>query len=432
MAERTIEYLKSKFETGDKPSQQDFIDLIDTLNKSQTKLFIEKPIASSINTESLYRLCRLDDDGKIVVWQPLPNEPGSGGVWEINFNDLTEKSIPYKSSVILNQYLNTPEDGDTFTLSYTATSGGPIVDAIFTFKDSATDDMEVTIDADPLGMLINLNDKINTYITANSLSSRIISAVTYDGYLLINCNDFSSEPNGLWAINYKPTSDPIYDTNEFSGGSSGQNSIININDNMLLSSSWNDTATTVEEEAEAFKNYLNANFSDILEATVDGGTVTISATDFSQLEYNISLGDLYPSSCLSLNEIEPYVSSSKAQRGYNVLGVIDSIDLANGKAIIQVGGKAKVYLSENSTFPMIENIIAAMNGLILYEEFPGCLSKTIATNDGKVVFIGEILGEMDPELYQSFIFLSKNYSVGYPISNLLENNMLEVILNIGA
>lgn len=432
MAERTIEYLKSKFQNGDKPNEQDFIDLIDTLNKINSKIFIEKPIDSSINNDAINRLCRLNDDGKIEVWQPLPSTPGTGGEWSITVNHLTDKNEPSIAGVVLNQFLDTPEVDDTFTLSYTNTDGGSIVNAVFTFKSTASTNMEITIDADPLGMLININDKINTYITDNSLSGRITSSVTFDGYIVINSVDYSSEPNGKWSITYKPSSDPIYDTNEFEGGSSGVNSIINLNGNILSSSSWNDIAITVNEEATALKDYINENYNEIVIATVDENVVTINVSDTSLLEFNISLGDIYPSECLLLSEIEPYISATPPFNGYTVLGIINSIDLANQKAIVQTGGQGYVRLSENSMVPEPEQLLQFINNLILNDGDPGIFMKMIASQNGSIIFMGEILGNIDPMLWSQFIISSSNYTVGYPSSNLLDNGLIEVMLNIGA
>ena len=38
MARTTISYVKERFETGDKPTQQDFVDLIDTVSQQSTDL----------------------------------------------------------------------------------------------------------------------------------------------------------------------------------------------------------------------------------------------------------------------------------------------------------------------------------------------------------------------------------------------------------
>lgn len=430
MAERTIDYLKSKFETGDKPSQQDFIDLIDTLNKSQTKLFVEFPISSGINAESVHRVCRLDNERKVAVWQPLPPAPGSGGEWTFKFNTLTDKETANKSSVTVLKFIDNPAEDDTFTFNYTATEGASITSAVFTFKDSPTGDMEIERHpSDIWENMFRLYTKIQAYITANSLSGRMAITQTYNVSIAIYCEQFSSEPNNVWYVEYKPTEDPVYDTNEFAGGSSGAPTTINFFSGTLYASYWNADATTPEEEAQAFADYINEGAANAyFAATVDGDTTTLTATDFSVPNYNISLATSAPEDAITFTEVEAYVAPTNSQVGYTAQGVIDSIDLANQKCLVQVAGKALVKLAADAAIPCnIEAFNTAIEGGV-----QGVAFKLVAVANGEVKVLADLVESSSIENIEFFIFSVSNYIIGTPISNAAAGQMVEVILTPGS
>ncbi len=46
MPKQTIEYLKTRFETGDKPTAQDFVDLLDTLSADDASLLVAETVVT--------------------------------------------------------------------------------------------------------------------------------------------------------------------------------------------------------------------------------------------------------------------------------------------------------------------------------------------------------------------------------------------------
>ena len=59
MSKQTLEYLKTKFEQGDRPTQDDFYDLLDTVISGYSMDYI-------IDSPTLYSIFIIDDKPKVV------------------------------------------------------------------------------------------------------------------------------------------------------------------------------------------------------------------------------------------------------------------------------------------------------------------------------------------------------------------------------
>lgn len=94
MAIKNKSTLKTYFQTGRRPTQQDFTDLIDSLahlTDSSYAPYIEPiPIHTSVTTADVGKLAMLDYDGSIKVYQEDAERPGILGQWKLTFLSLSE------------------------------------------------------------------------------------------------------------------------------------------------------------------------------------------------------------------------------------------------------------------------------------------------------------------------------------------------------
>lgn len=77
MSIQTKEYLKTRFETGDKPSQQDFIDLLDTLNDNPMTAAGDIIIGGTSGAPT--RLAKGDDDEVLTLVNGVPAWAAASG-----------------------------------------------------------------------------------------------------------------------------------------------------------------------------------------------------------------------------------------------------------------------------------------------------------------------------------------------------------------
>lgn len=93
--------LKSYFETGDKPTQSQFADLIDSMALvsevqggaiSGTPL----PVDAAISAQDNGKLAMLDYDGNIKLYAETPAVTGVKGKWLIQFNQLSTSDVNFQ------------------------------------------------------------------------------------------------------------------------------------------------------------------------------------------------------------------------------------------------------------------------------------------------------------------------------------------------
>lgn len=99
MSKQTLEYLKSKFEKGDKPTQEDFYDLLDTvISGSSIDYYIDSP--------TLYSVFIIDDKPKVV--QRLKITTLS--------NTLTLKLITQSTGETVGEYVIQPNSTEVYNI----------------------------------------------------------------------------------------------------------------------------------------------------------------------------------------------------------------------------------------------------------------------------------------------------------------------------
>lgn len=99
MAIQTRSILKSYFETGDKPTQQQFTNLIDSMalvTEAAGIGFEPIPVATSMTAADVGKLAMLDHDGIIKVYQKTPAVTGIKGKWQVKFLSVSQ---PYSSFI---------------------------------------------------------------------------------------------------------------------------------------------------------------------------------------------------------------------------------------------------------------------------------------------------------------------------------------------
>ena len=98
MAIQSKTVLKTYFQAGDKPTQQQFSHLIDSLaHVSDVNPFQEPvPVHTSVTIADVGKLAMLDYDGQIKVYQESPSFVGTKGKWKLTFNALSLEYTLFK------------------------------------------------------------------------------------------------------------------------------------------------------------------------------------------------------------------------------------------------------------------------------------------------------------------------------------------------
>jgi hypothetical protein len=122
MAIRDIEYIHSRFESGDRPSEQDYVDLIDTLSARSTDL------GTGGNNES--QISGLEnptviDSVPLADWRLVKylvsiskNTGGANKFYATEFTILIDNT-----DINISEYGSIDNDGDIGTITVTAAAG---------------------------------------------------------------------------------------------------------------------------------------------------------------------------------------------------------------------------------------------------------------------------------------------------------------------
>lgn len=122
MAKQTLDYMKTRFESGDRPSGQDYIDLIDTLAAQATDL------GSNGNNEqevSGLENPTVIDEVNLADWRMVKyfvsiskNTGGANKFYATEFSILIDNT-----NVNVAEYGSLDNDGDVGTITVTAAAG---------------------------------------------------------------------------------------------------------------------------------------------------------------------------------------------------------------------------------------------------------------------------------------------------------------------
>lgn len=96
MAIKNKSLLKTYFQSGSRPTQQNFADLIDSFahvtdTSALSPINEPIPIDPSVTQNDVGKLAMLDFDGNIKVYQETPERPGTPGKWKLTFNALSQE-----------------------------------------------------------------------------------------------------------------------------------------------------------------------------------------------------------------------------------------------------------------------------------------------------------------------------------------------------
>jgi hypothetical protein len=122
MAIRDIEYIHSRFERGDRPSEQDYIDLIDTLSARSTDLGTDGNNESQVS--GLENPTVIDSvplaDWRLVKYlvSISKNTGGANKFYATEFTILIDNT-----NINISEYGSIDNDGDIGTITVTATAG---------------------------------------------------------------------------------------------------------------------------------------------------------------------------------------------------------------------------------------------------------------------------------------------------------------------
>ncbi|MDB5226202.1 MAG: hypothetical protein JWN78_395 [Bacteroidota bacterium] len=142
MAIQTRSILKSYFETGDKPTQQQFANLIDSMamvTDAPGTGSESIPVATSMTAADVGKLAMLDYDGIIKVYHKTPAIIGIKGKWKIKFLSLSQPYASFafaddngKINVLADAWNSgaaTPEDEAAAFLAYINSAYSPVLTA---------------------------------------------------------------------------------------------------------------------------------------------------------------------------------------------------------------------------------------------------------------------------------------------------------------
>lgn len=134
MSTQTKTILKSYFETGDKPTQSQFADLIDSMalvTDLPNGIPVNEPIPvdASITVSDIGKLAMLDYDGNIKLYEETQGLEGIKGKWKIKFNTVSSNNVQFNYEERNGQYISvnsnswvgvatTPEEEAASFLSY--------------------------------------------------------------------------------------------------------------------------------------------------------------------------------------------------------------------------------------------------------------------------------------------------------------------------
>ena len=129
MARTTISYLKTRFETGDKPSQQDFIDLIDTATSGSSDL---GSFGNNENTINEIENQSVLDTFNTTEWRMVKYlisiSKTSGGSNKFYATELT--LLIDNNDISVNEYGTIDNDGNMGTISIS--QSGTTASLVFT------------------------------------------------------------------------------------------------------------------------------------------------------------------------------------------------------------------------------------------------------------------------------------------------------------
>lgn len=129
MARTTISYLKTRFETGDKPSQQDFIDLIDTATSASSDL---GSFGNNENTINEIENQSVLDTFNTTEWRMVKYlisiSKTSGGSNKFYATELT--LLIDNNDISVNEYGTIDNDGNMGTISIS--QSGTTASLVFT------------------------------------------------------------------------------------------------------------------------------------------------------------------------------------------------------------------------------------------------------------------------------------------------------------
>lgn len=123
MAIKNKSTLKTYFQAGKRPTQQNFSDLIDSFahltDTSSYASYIEPiPIDPSITTADIGKLAMLDYDGNVKIYQEDAERSGTLGQWKLTFLSLSESWIKF-------YYNDLGREVDIFSPSWTNSATTP-------------------------------------------------------------------------------------------------------------------------------------------------------------------------------------------------------------------------------------------------------------------------------------------------------------------
>lgn len=129
MARTTISYLKTRFESGDKPSQQDFIDLIDTASQQSSDL---GSFGNNENTINEIENQSVLDTFNTTEWRMLKYlisiSKTSGGANKFYATELT--LLIDSNNISVSEYGTIDNDGNMGTISIS--QSGTTASLVFT------------------------------------------------------------------------------------------------------------------------------------------------------------------------------------------------------------------------------------------------------------------------------------------------------------
>lgn len=131
MSRVSVSYLKTRFESGDRPSQQDFIDLIDTLVEQSTDL---GTAGNNEHTVTGIETATVIDSFSVTEWRMVKYMVSMSGQTQDNFsateltilNDGTDVSVSEYGTIDNNGEVGTVEverSGDVIQLIAVPSSG---------------------------------------------------------------------------------------------------------------------------------------------------------------------------------------------------------------------------------------------------------------------------------------------------------------------
>jgi hypothetical protein len=405
--------LKSYFETGDKPTQAQFEDLIDSLahvNEAGGGVNIWMDCENSITAADKNKAVMMQTNGKLALYQSTLPTPGQLGVWEVTFNQVVANPFPQAATLSLT--IIAPAT-DTGILQVSANT----FNQAFNFVNTVSNSNDIEIGSDAATQATNIANALNNFQTANNYIVFTVAVDTDGVTLLFTSTSYGEFSNSFMiSINESVLTGNAQDYS-FSGGTNGnQNFVGGPSNSGVVSYYFQSGEWRVQEDPEPadanaeallFANFINNQNSQYLTAVVSNNVVTI--TEAQPKGGNLSIYEEAGNNSIQINTIMQPITALGQRSNKPFIGIINEVNETNHKLTVFPHGIVECIAAEPiNAIPNLANATTLEH--VLY------YAGVVPANDGLVRLVNEqMLDELGFNIVGAIGFALSNAIAGQKV-----------------